>query len=925
MSELIGKISGQILADDLTRQGTDLVFDTDLLYLDVINRRVGVKNTGPTTGFLVSGDINTTNLGVAAPNISPNFTTFGGLKFYGNTIQYATGDINLTATGATKYVKATGWRTSTGLDIRSNEISNSNSGVDINLNPTGFGQVVVGQVGTEKNVDVNGDLRTTGTLTFKGDVTFGNNNSDNVAFTADINSSIRPEQTGLTEEWSLGNNNFKWNNLYSKNVDTTNLYSGSDFYAGTINLGLRQGKSYYVSVNGNDSNDGNHQQGPYLTITKALSVAQSGDTIFVFPGTYTEITPLTVPVGVTVRGLDIRTVIIQPDPTTISNDVFLLNGESTLEDFTVTGHRYDSEANTGHAFRFANNFKVTSRSPYVKNITVITFGSVTTVDDPRGYFSYDAGRAAYIDGSVATTDSKEASLLFHSCTFLTPGVDCVTMINSVRVEWLNSFTYFAERGLVGLEGTSGRLVQIGATVNLYIPNSPLLRTTANLESFFRVTQTSWEASGLSIGAYLTNPVQFAPGTTVTDVQGPDTFDGQDYYIIFTSSNPLVDLNPNDLVTVVTDGEVKFGAELRSIGSANVYGDWACWGDGANVIMYLVGHNFAYIGSLQDSSNDPTLAEEGHEAERLNGAKIYYQSLNQSGDMRIGNVFKVNGETGAVTFSGTNFQINQGSIEFTNSSSRTYIDAHEVSTGNIRISGNTITTTGGDLILSAANQDVNISSISDFILPKGANTNPFNTVGGVRYNTTISNFEGYAATGVVSLYAIQDSTRTTRITPELTPGASDQTIRMYSNNDLKVSITDSLVTFKDLRIGDLYFSPDQLTLNDSANLTLVPTSGNLNVRTLKFYEDNIENTSDNNILTFSGSGSGYLKFTGDAVQIPYGGDAERTVTELGMHRYNTDSGALEAWNGIAWVLAVGSAGVSSAEMEAEANLWAFVLG
>jgi hypothetical protein len=294
-------------------------------------------------------------------------------------------------------------------------------------------------------------------------------------------------------------------------------------------------------------------------------------------------------------------------------------------------------------------------------------------------------------------------------------------------------------------------------------------------------------------------------------------------------------------------------------------------------------------------------------------------------MRVGNVFKVNGETGAVTFSGTNFQVNQGSIEFTNGSSRTYLDAHEVSTGNIRITGNTITTLNGGLNFSAADQDINISSISDFILPKGANTDPFNTVGGVRYNTTISNFEGYAATGVVSLYAIQDSTQTTRITPELTPGANDQTIRMYSNNDLKVSITDSLVTFKDLRIGDLYFSPNQLTLNDSANLTLVPTSGNLNVRTLKFYEDNIENTSDNNILTFSGSGSGYLKFTGDAVQIPYGGDAERTVTELGMHRYNTDSGALEVWNGIDWVLAVGSAGVSSAEMEAEANLWAFVLG
>jgi hypothetical protein len=1012
MSE-IGKISGQILADDLTRQGTDLVFDTDLLYLDVVNRRVGVKNTGPTTGFLVSGDIKSDYLSVVAPNISPNFTTIGSLKFYGNTIQNAVGDINLTATGSTKYVYAKAWRSSTGLEFRGSDLQGTGTDQSINLYPTGTGTVVVGQVGTEKDLAVNGNLRTTGTLTFGGDVTFGNSDSDNITFSSDINSNIRPEQPGATELWSLGQPGYTWNNLYSKNVTVDNAsFSGSLGY-GTIDISLTQGKSWYVAVNGSNTNAGDHQQGPYLTIAKALSVAQSGDTIFVFPGTYAEVTPLIVPVGVTVRGLDIRTVIVQPDPSTISNDIFLLNGETTLEDFTVTGFRYNSLANTGHAFRFANNFKVTSRSPYVKNITVITTGSsvgnptttagamnysanglsayffrvygplhndpghanfdqvqpgwtcdqlpgsvvvsnvpdpadnnesctititggtfvqntfytFTGPSDPRGYFSYDAGRAAYIDGAVATSDSKEASLLFHSCTFLTPGVDCVTMINGVRVEWLNSFTYFAERGLVGLQGETGRLAQIGATVNLYIPNSPLLRTTANLESFFRVTQTSWEASGLSIGAYLTNPVQFAPGTTVTDVQGPDTFDGQDYYIIFTSTNPLVDLNPNDLVTVVTDGEVKFGAELRSIGSANVYGNWATWGDGANVIMYLVGHNFAYIGSLQDSSNDPTLAEEGHEAERLNGAEIYYQSLNQSGDMRIGNVFKVNGETGAVTFAGTNFQVNQGSIEFTNSSSRTYLDAHEVSTGNIRISGNTITTTSGDLILSAANQDVNISSISEFILPKGSNTDPFNTVGGARFNTTINNFEGYAATGVVSLYAVGDSTRTTRITPELTPGASDQTIRMYANNDLKISITDSLVSIKNLDIGNLKFNTsDTVSLVGNNDLTLVPTSGIVTIQDLNIYTDTIENTSDNDILTFPQNDDGFVVVSGTkALQVPYGTDVERTVTEVGMHRFNTDSQLLEVWNGIAWVPAVGSSAVTTEDMIEESGLWTFVLG
>jgi hypothetical protein len=70
----------------------------------------------------------------------------------------------------------------------------------------------------------------------------------------------------------------------------------------------------------------------------------------------------------------------------------------------------------------------------------------------------DAGAGAYIDGSVLDSASLEASMLFHSCTFITPGVDCITMTNGVRVEWLNSFTYFANRGLYATQGATGKLM-----------------------------------------------------------------------------------------------------------------------------------------------------------------------------------------------------------------------------------------------------------------------------------------------------------------------------------------------------------------------------------------------------------------------------------------------------------------------------------
>ncbi len=43
MSQL-GRIGGQVLTDNLLRAGVDLAFETNLLYLDVTNRQIGVRD-----------------------------------------------------------------------------------------------------------------------------------------------------------------------------------------------------------------------------------------------------------------------------------------------------------------------------------------------------------------------------------------------------------------------------------------------------------------------------------------------------------------------------------------------------------------------------------------------------------------------------------------------------------------------------------------------------------------------------------------------------------------------------------------------------------------------------------------------------------------------------------------------------------------
>lgn len=58
----IGRISGSMLKSNLTRNGVDLAFETNILYLDVTNSRVGIGTSSPSTTLQVNGTTTTTGL-----------------------------------------------------------------------------------------------------------------------------------------------------------------------------------------------------------------------------------------------------------------------------------------------------------------------------------------------------------------------------------------------------------------------------------------------------------------------------------------------------------------------------------------------------------------------------------------------------------------------------------------------------------------------------------------------------------------------------------------------------------------------------------------------------------------------------------------------------------------------------------------------
>lgn len=73
----IGKIKGPMLYDDLARQGVDLSFDGNLLYLDVTARRLGVGTTSPQYGLDVPANVRVANLTILGNTITSNTGRIG--------------------------------------------------------------------------------------------------------------------------------------------------------------------------------------------------------------------------------------------------------------------------------------------------------------------------------------------------------------------------------------------------------------------------------------------------------------------------------------------------------------------------------------------------------------------------------------------------------------------------------------------------------------------------------------------------------------------------------------------------------------------------------------------------------------------------------------------------------------------------------
>ena len=526
------------------------------------------------------------------------------------------------------------------------------------------------QLQTGGTLTVTGNLHATGDITYGGtSITIGDDSTDTASFLAEFKNDLIPDDS---DRFHIGKDDDSTGPAKGFKIAVDNLIADSVKASGLVYRGIELTKDvgiYYVSTNnGNDINDGNNPGGPFATITKALSVATDGDLIYIYPGQYQETFPMTVPKGVTIQGDSIRGVEIYPTSATQSNDAFLVNSDVTIENITIKDFFFDSGNNKGYGFRFANNFSTTifeqepGRSPYIRNVTVITKGTTTSVSDPRGFDSGDAGKGALVDGQVVASNSRSASMLFHAVTFITPGVDGLTMTNGVRVEWLNSFTYFANRGIYITQGSAGRTTPEATTV--------------------------------------------------------------------------------------------YGGELRTIASANVYGNKGIEADGADCLAYMINQNFAYIGSGKNVTNDNTTTIQANEVTELNNAKVYFTGQDQRGNFRVGDKFLVDLENERTSFDIESIFATNSQVQIRNGNDTVTLNQGVIALDNIVVQGN---------VIEATKSAINFDSVGNIVFQGNVNAPSVDMTGNLIIGGSLTTL-GDAPTDTVDF--------NTNISQDFEPGSTE---------------------------------------------------------------------------------------------------------------------------------------------------------
>lgn len=160
---------------------------------------------------------------------------------------------------------------------------------------------------------------------------------------------------------------------------------------------------------------------------------------------------------------------------------------------------------------------------------------------------------------------------------------------------------------------------------------------------------------------------------------------------------------------------QFGAELRCIGSASVYGTQGVVANGTGTDLKLIAYNMSHIGSGKDFSNDTTLVVQANEVIQTNGGIVYFQTVDQGGNFRVGTSFLINEQTGNVSFGNANVNLSSlNQLQITDGSHYATILPTSISVGNLSISGNSLSALSGGISITPSSGITTINSSATIV-------------------------------------------------------------------------------------------------------------------------------------------------------------------------------------------------------------------
>lgn len=292
----------------------------------------------------------------------------------------------------------------------------------------------------------------------------------NKIYSGSVSASISPDRglevnTNLFVSGSITGSNFVGNGSYLTNVGYTE-------------------KLFYVSENGNDSNDGKTLSTPFRTIKAAANAAAAlvvlnppnpypyRTSIHVKSGYYVEEAPITLVNNVSVLGDDLRSVVVRPTEGTKYENLFHMNNATYVHGLRLEGCVIDNleDPRNGFFFAFAPGAYITT-SPYVQNCSAIN----TPFDKFYTPLDFDNGNplvgngpgGMLIDDSVLDPYSPLHSMIVDSYTQVAFNGIGMCARGRGYGQMVSFFTNFSRVGVYSIDGGHASLLNSNTTFGDY--------------------------------------------------------------------------------------------------------------------------------------------------------------------------------------------------------------------------------------------------------------------------------------------------------------------------------------------------------------------------------------------------------------------------------------------------------------------------